>query len=233
MKLAAWLGGLILLALALPFVLPPPSAQRPEAHLPWNIVTDGHGGSSVMGLRLPGSTLADAVHLHGPEHEIALIMDAGRALALEAYLERVQLGFVTGRLILTLAVPDTTLSDLAERVTDASGMRSGARKLTLAAEDQRAALAWPISSVTLIPSASLDMATVQARFGEPARRIDAGEGREHLLYPERGLDILLDPKGRELLQYVAPADFDRLSAPLTSAEGGLADRSEPAAGATN
>jgi hypothetical protein len=52
------------------------------------------------------------------------------------------------------------------------------------------------------------------RFGAPAERIRQGETLEHFLYPARGLDIVLDSKGKEVLQYVAPADFARLRAPL-------------------
>ena len=52
------------------------------------------------------------------------------------------------------------------------------------------------------------------RFGQPAERIRVGENLEHFLYPAKGLDVVLDSKGRELFQYVAPARFDALRAPL-------------------
>ena len=49
-------------------------------------------------------------------------------------------------------------------------------------------------------------------------RMHDGAQVEHWLYPERGLAIALDAKGRELLQYVAPAEFERrLRAPLLKA----------------
>ncbi len=213
MKLAGLLGGLILIVLTLPFLLPSPPAQGSPEHLPWNVKADGQGGSHVFGLSLPGSTLADAVRLHGPEREIGLIMDRDEALALEAYLERVQLGFVTGRLILTVQIPPGALEGLVARAPDSSALQSGARRLALAGEDQHAAMAWPISAITFIPSVNLDASAVLARFGEPLSRVAVGES-EHLLYPDRGLDILLDPGGRELLQYVAPSEFARLSGPL-------------------
>ena len=44
--------------------------------------------------------------------------------------------------------------------------------------------------------------------------LPASEGAEHLLYPELGLDLILNPEGKEILQYVAPRDFRRLQAPL-------------------
>ena len=59
---------------------------------------------------------------------------------------------------------------------------------------------------------------LQARFGTPAERLAEGERLQHWLYPPQGLAVLLDAKGREVLQYVAPAEFEaRLAAPLRAA----------------
>ena len=60
----------------------------------------------------------------------------------------------------------------------------------------------------------MDEAIILQRFGTPAERIRQGETLEHFLYPDKGLDLVLDSKGKEVLQYVAPADFARLRAPL-------------------
>jgi hypothetical protein len=73
----------------------------------------------------------------------------------------------------------------------------------------------PLAGIGFIPSAQLDAAMLQARFGEPAERIAGGERRQHWLYPAIGMAVALDRDGRDLLQYVAPADFERrLAAPL-------------------
>jgi hypothetical protein len=45
---------------------------------------------------------------------------------------------------------------------------------------------------------------------------------EHFLYPAKGLDLILDRKGKEVLQYVAPRDFARLREPLTARHAGPA-----------
>jgi len=216
MKLAGLLGGLILVALIAPFLLPKPSPPPTPAYLPWNIEILPDGGSRVFGLTLPRSTLDEARAIHGPDLELGLIMDHDRALALEAYQASASLGFTTGKLILTLAVPAPDLMAFASRATNAKPLPSGAHRLTLAPEDARAAGQWPVSGVAFIPSANLDEQTILARFGEPSERIRVGPGRTHLLYPSRGLDLLLDAEGRELLQYVAPAAFEALVAPLRS-----------------
>jgi hypothetical protein len=55
---------------------------------------------------------------------------------------------------------------------------------------------------------------VTSRFGRPSERIRSSESVEHYLYPDRGLDVVLDSKGKELLQYVAPQQFELLREPL-------------------
>ena len=74
----------------------------------------------------------------------------------------------------------------------------------------------PIRSIAFIPSTNLDEATILQRFGAPAERLRGGEHIEHFLYPARGLDVVLDAKGKELPQYVAPRDFARLRQPLAA-----------------
>jgi len=89
---------------------------------------------------------------------------------------------------------------------------STTRRATLAPADEAAALAAPIRGLAFIPGAQLDEAVILERFGQPAERIRVNAHQEHLLYPGKGLDLVLDSKGRELLQYVAPARFEALEA---------------------
>ena len=64
----------------------------------------------------------------------------------------------------------------------------------------------------------LDEATLIERFGTPGERLPVSSERVHLLYADKGLDIVVDAQGKELLQYVPPRDFARLREPLRQAE---------------
>ena len=75
----------------------------------------------------------------------------------------------------------------------------------------------PVKAISVIPTVNLDEATVIQRFGQPGERLVMSEKRVHLLYPEKGLDVVVDADGKELLQYVAPRDFAMLRAPLVAA----------------
>ena len=67
---------------------------------PWQIERGPQGELRAFGLRLPGSTLADAVQRWGDDLQVALIASRGQPLALEAYTERWSGGGITGKLVL-------------------------------------------------------------------------------------------------------------------------------------
>ncbi|MBU0753186.1 MAG: hypothetical protein KJ787_10640 [Gammaproteobacteria bacterium] len=192
--------------------------------LPWQIDIQPDGRSRVFGLTLGRSTLDDARNRFKLGPQVAVVTAPGEQGSLEAYFESVTAGFVTGKIILTLDVPPETIAELRRRAAKTEYMESTTRKSTLSAEDGPLADRAPIRSIAFIPSAGLDEAAILQRFGAPAERLSVGEHIEHFLYPAKGLDVVLNAKGKELLQYVAPADFYRLRQPLDArpaAAGGM------------
>lgn len=185
--------------------------------LPWQIEVLGDGYARVFGLTPGVSTLDEVRARLGNDAEVALIVAPGESGSVEAFYQSVTAGFVTGKMILTL---ETTLAEreqMLKRAVKAEYMESTTRRITLAAADLQAVKKARIVAIAFIPAAQLDAAVVLQRFGAPAERIRSSEHTEHFLYPDKGLDLRLDAKGRELLQYVAPRDFARLRDPLLAA----------------
>lgn len=189
--------------------------------LPWQIDTQPDGSSRVMGLSLgseaQSSTLADVRRLWGPDVQIAIIAAPGENGSLEAFVDPAQAGFVSGKMVVSARLPAEVIRGMRERAVKVDFMESTTRKHTLQPEDEQAALAAPLTAVSFIPAARLDAEAIVARFGQPARRIQSNGHLEHFLYPDKGLDVVLDSDGKELLQYVAPAEFKRVQAPLEAA----------------
>jgi hypothetical protein len=224
----AWIASLAALAVLLVAFAPtlwrtfnaPPVAQPATVSqgLPWAVDHLPGGGTRVFGLNLPGSTLNDAHAAWGDELQLAMMASRDEAASLEAYVENYRSGPVTGRLILSAEVPHKTLTRWRDHAAKEEPVSAQTRRIALRAEDRTEALRSPIVGIGFIPTAQLDAPTLRQRFGEPAQRVGDGTPIEHWLYPERGLAIALDAKGRELLQYVSPAEFDRrLRAPLLKA----------------
>jgi hypothetical protein len=93
-------------------------------------------------------------------------------------------------------------------------MDSTTRRFVLHPDDLTLAYQTPIGSITFIADAHFDADTAVKRFGAPEVRIRSSETVEHFLYPQIGLDLQLDARGKEVLQYVAPRQFARLRDPL-------------------
>jgi hypothetical protein len=184
------------------------------AGAPWQVDVQPGGGIRVFGLALPGSTLGEARARWGDELKLAVMAGPGEGATLEGYVEQFSAAGLNGRLLLSFEAGADRLATW--RSTQAGvPLEGGGRRHALPASALAGAEALPLAGLSLIPAAQLDAAVLRERFGEPAERIAEGERLEHWMYPSIGLAVALDAEGKDLLQYVAPADFERrLRAPL-------------------
>lgn len=206
----------IIAILLAPMVLSPaPDNQTGKAvtGLPWQIEVLPDGHSRVFELTIGASTLTDARGRFG-EGELALVAEPGEAESLELYLDTVTAGAVTGKMIVTADLSADIVAAMRQRATKTEYMKSSTKKSALAEADLPTAWAAPIRGLVFMPTINLDEDMIIQRFGQPAERVRTGENTEHLLYPDRGLDVVLDSDAKELLQYVAPREFARLREPL-------------------
>lgn len=211
-------GGLLLLVLRLTFapVEPqvPEDAPRKVALLPWNIETDSAGGSTVFATQFGVTPFAVLETLLGGDAVLSLFVQADGTLALEAFLDNRVMAGLKADFIAVLEVDAASLQAMYDRGLRIARGRDATRRVTLHPDDAHAARALAITTLTYLPAIDLEAALLERRFGTPAERIPATDGRAHWLYPEMGLDILVSEEEREVLQYVAPRDFERLRAPL-------------------
>jgi hypothetical protein len=225
MKFAVAIIALIFFALAIPFFIPGAGQKEgvdPNANLPWQIEVNSLGDSTVFGLKPGISTLGDVRRKLGGELEVAIIAEPNEIGSLEAYYSQVALGFVLAKVIVTVDAKNEAISEMRERALKARHMESTTRQITLHPDDLAVAEGLPIKAISVVPTVNLDEATVIQRFGHPAERLVVSETRVHLLYPQQGLDVMVDNDGKELLQYVAPRQFSLLSEPLKASLGAKA-----------
>lgn len=223
MKFALSIIALIVAALIIPFLIPGAGKQEgidPNSNLPWQIEVDGQGGSTVFGLKPGVSTLDEVRRKLGGEIDVAIIAEPNEIGTLEGYYSQVALGFVLAKVIVTVDAKNELISELRDRALKAKHMESTTRKITLHPDDLVAVDKMPVKAISVIPTVNLDEATVIQRFGPPGERLAVSDKRVHLLYPHKGLDIVVDADGKELLQYVAPRNFAELREPLNKPETG-------------
>jgi len=203
---------LLILAIAIMF---PGGKKKPESPLlPWDITIDTAGNTQVFNLTLNQSTLSDAQKEFKKEAEISMFASSKGNYTIEAYFERLYISGIRADLILTLDVGQTSAAQMYDRGLRLSQLGSGEKKITLAYADKSTVIEAPISHITYLPAANLDAELIQKRFGKPAKLYTEPSGITHWLYPKKGLDIALNPEGKEVLQYTSPAHFDRVIQPL-------------------
>jgi len=218
MERYTFLGVLLLTVLALGVaMLMPGKAPEGPVYLPWEIEQTASGSTSVFGLELGQSTLADAERRFAESYEVSMFARDGGEKVVEAYFDTIALSGLRAKVVLVMGLTPEQLNGFYERGVRIATMGGGNRKVTLADDDMVALAALPIATLTYIPKADLSADLVAARFGQPAERVreKGAEGSvEHWLYPQHGLDVALHEKGKEVLQYVQPARFELLRAPL-------------------
>ncbi len=180
----------------------------------WLIEIGSDGNSKIFDM-VPGrTTLAEARRILREQGETSLFRSAEGTLALETYFQKVFLSGLRADFILTTEADTQTLQRIYDAGLRVSQLGGGTHKVRLSAEDLSLVDGLPIGSITYLPSATLDGELVTSRFGQPDQKISEEKGVTHWLYPKWGLDVTIDPEGKDVLTYVAPSQFSRILAPL-------------------
>jgi hypothetical protein len=215
-KLLLWIIAGTLIALALALLLPGGRAPEGEPRLPWQIETLPDGSTRVFGLTLGQSSLANARQELEADGALTLFRSPTGEISLEAYFERLFISGLKANLVLNLELDPAEAQAMYERGQRVSQLGSGTQKVELAALDRERMAAAPVRLITYLPTADLEPELLARLFGEPTRRIaELDSGIEHWLYPDKGLDIAVNPEGKEVFQYIAPDRFGELAEPLS------------------
>lgn len=192
------------------------SSENNEAitGLPWQVEIFPDGSTQVFGLKIGSSRLSDALESLGNDMELAIIAATDEVGNLEMYYGHYRAGLLSGKLVLQTSVSKEKMKQWRDNAVTSEYMASGlAKKYFVSPDDLPLALAEIIIGITFIPAVNLDEEVILARFGEPVQQIEL-PGVTHFLYPDRGLDIALHEKSKEVMQYVSPAEFQQLVQPL-------------------
>ena len=205
------------LVLVLGILLLPKDMGTAGRDLPWQIELDADGQPRVFGITLGSTTLAELERHIGEPVVISLFAHDSGERVIEGFFDNVTLGGLHAKMVVVMDFSEAELQAIYARGARIATSSSGARKVTLASEDIGRVHQAPVVAITYLPRTRLTPELLAQRFGEPAERLrEADGGTEHWLYPQQGLGIALQEKGNAVLQYVLPAQFDSLRAPLLS-----------------
>lgn len=203
-----------LIALAVALLLPGRSVDKAD-NLPWQVEQTADGSIRVFGIELGKTTLGEAELLIHEPAEVTLFDRGDDQRVVEAYFDKVDFSGLRARMVVVMALSQEQITAMFERGVRIATLGSGTRKVTLSDQDLSTIRETPVAAITYIPRINLDAEVIEKRFGTPSQRVSEEDGKiEHWLYPQKGLDIALDPEGKEVLQYVPPDRFDELRMPL-------------------
>jgi hypothetical protein len=186
------------------------NGDAPVTGLPWQIEILPNGNSRVFGIELGQTTLETAIQQLGNDMELAIIAAPGEPGTLEAYYSHYSAGPITGKLFLIIDIPAALLTEMGARAFQ----EGGTRRHHLHPDDLTVARRAAVKVITFMPSFDLDEAIVRDRFGTPVEIIQVTAQQKHLLYPDKGLDLILNADSKELLQYLQPRAFNEHRAAL-------------------
>jgi len=202
------LVALVALIVALPFI--PQRETGPDSGYPWQIDLTEQGLSTVFGLTIGRTRMTEVRDIIGDGMKLALLSDDKGDAAVEMYYGVYTAGRLSGRLIIVADLAPEAIGGMRERAIRAGG----ANRFRIHNDDLPAIMQSPVKGITFIPLVDLDKDIILQRFGQPDEIVTSEDKLSHFLYAEKGLDVILDNDGKEVLQYVAPARFDQLKNPL-------------------
>ncbi|QBZ82130.1 lytic murein transglycosylase [Hydrogenovibrio crunogenus] len=198
---------LVVLALAIGltiiFILIPPHREEVKDQLlPWNSHFNTHNQLEALGLIVNQSTPNDAKTIFGDDVEVKLFSHKDESSkTAEVYFPSVHIGTIRGAIALSLDVNTDKLEEIYSQGIQTTVTQTGNRQVTPNTENIEFLLQRPIKQVTLLPKKHLTERAVKMRFGAPQRIEKQSDGLDHWFYPEKGLELIMDPEGPEALQY--------------------------------
>lgn len=209
-NIALPIAAVTLLLIGAAILLPGGRPVDPDPKVPWKIEVNEDGSSTVLGLTLGTTTLGQTETLFDEEAKFTLFVRKSGEKTVEAYFERVFLSGLRADMVMALELGPEEKQAMYDRGTRIAKLGSGDKKVTMHPDDIVLARRAAIRHITYLPVTDLDEELLERRFGTPGQRIPANNGVVHWLYPDRGLDIAVDPDRKEVFQYVAPRDFEEL-----------------------
>ncbi len=201
---------LIVLVIGLSWLLPDsrPGISQSRTDLPWLVEAPTPDHLRVFDLDLPTATLRDGIAKFGQLEAVSLFGVRDGQYALEAYFGNVSLGPLKARIVAKLDAPQDELEQLAKHALTMKYAKNGDRRFVLDQDTIKVQLSRPMRALSYIPGyAGLDAAFFRKRFGKPEYIQHIDENTEYWLYPKRGISLLLNAKGKEVLEYQPPTSF--------------------------
>lgn len=216
--LAALFGGVVIFALNF---LSYDNSQNKFLR-PWQVAVDNQGGSEVFGLKFGQSNVQEALKLFSDSEQFLLTMqfaliknkNQSGKIKLEAYFEKINLSGIAGKLVLVFTANGDFNEILSWRNQPKKNLNLKESFVNIQQVNLAELAFLRLSNITLVPNQSLSEEKLLSTFGQADEKIKMSDEISHFLYPNIGVDVVVNRKAKDVIQYVAPKDFNQIRAPL-------------------
>nr|CAA6829673.1 MAG: Unknown protein [uncultured Thiotrichaceae bacterium] len=210
-RFAVWVGGILMLLLAGFFLFGGGATEQKQPdNLPWDTKLTPEGHTEVFHLSIGQVTLREMIEHFHHFPEIALFTSENKAPRLEAYFGKRRLGIFEARLIAEMDADESQMQQFVDTSIDREAQASGAWKYTLSEDSVKQINEQKVRYLVYMPIADYKADIVVKRFGEPVDKFVINETGEIWFYPNKGLAILLDNDGKDVVHYSSSGLFDAL-----------------------
>ncbi len=189
---------------------------------PWQVSVDEAGTSEVFKLKLGKSNINDALRLFVTSEQFLLTTQfvliqnqhVPQEIKLEAYFEKINLSGITGKLVLVFTGEGDFDSISAWRTQDKASLNLEEKFVHIPQDKLKEFEFLLLSNITLVPNKNLSEQQLLTTFGKADEKIKMNDKTSHFLYPKIGVDVAINQKAKDIIQYVPPKDFYKIREPL-------------------
>ena len=202
--------GLLITVIGIASLMLLPSKQVP-APMPWEVTLMADGNSKVFDIHLGTTTYRQAQQQLRQYGKTAIFTQEGKAPSIEAFFDSINLGGLSAKLVLNLAIDESKISSMLSHALQARIQPSGARQYQLSNKDNAKLIDAPITAITYIPSVKLDEEMVRYRFGEADEIKQDPDNTNTAIwyYPLLGLAIRINKNEKTILEYRSKMELVR------------------------
>lgn len=197
-----FLIGLVLTIVGIAALMLIPSTQQP-APMPWEVTIMQDGNIKVFDIHLGTTTYRQAQQSFQVYGKTAVFTQQDKQPTVEAFFNSINLGGLSAKVVLNLAVEEQEINDMLNRALEARLQPSGAHRYELGNSDNATLIDAPVTAITYIPSLRLNQEMVLHRFGnaDNIEQDPATVNTEIWHYPAIGLTIRFSEGKKTILQY--------------------------------
>lgn len=186
------------------------SEQSQPVDLPWQATVNADGNVDAFGIVVGKTTLRETMIHFKSFPETGLFVDKDGTSALESFFGKKRVGLFEAKLVAESDASEEMRKGMLDRALERKPQPSGKWRYRLSEDDVRVANELPVKYLIYIPVVDYEQERIETLFGEPQGTHAMTEKAAYWFYPDKGLILLLNNDGGDIMYYSAKRDYDAL-----------------------